>query len=149
MEYKHERTIFPYFIHQPWKMNRQNTFSASKWNFVLSENYFWFTLTCKKYFFRSFLKVGEENMEKCPVHACTPCKITTPTHENSGNKSKIRLASKISPFYTHFLPPWFLTKYHVNLSNFPDTPRLFWCAGSRERLVIRWKKQTPFKSDQK
>ena len=38
--------------------------------------------------------------------------------------------------YAYFLPPGFLTKKHVNLSNFPDTPRLFFCAGSRERLVI-------------
>ena len=63
-------------------------------------------------------------------------KLQIQQKKNSGNESKILLTSKISLFYAHILPFQFLIKKHMNLSNFPDTPRLFFCAGCYEKLVI-------------
>jgi hypothetical protein len=67
----------------------------------------------KKKYFEAFVDVGQIG-EKTMVYI-VKLHVTF----------KIRLTRKNSSFYAYFLPPGFLTKKHVNLSHFPDTPRLF------------------------
>jgi hypothetical protein len=135
----------PNFFHQfdqhP-QMFRNNTFFAPKWIKKIP--------TKKKDSVRRDKSIISKHLwmlvklvEKFGVHCWTSCKITAQTDKYCVNESKIRFVSKNSSFYAHFLPPIFLTKKHMSLTNILDTPRQFFCAGSNVQLMIWSMKQTP------
>ena len=143
MKFNNVHRIFSTNLTNIHKCLEKILFSRRTESFFLSD-FFLIHFDARKVFFLSVCGCWSNWWKKFGVHCSTSCKITAKTDKNCGNESKIRFVSKNSSFDTLFLPTKLLTKKHVNLTNILDTPRQQFCAGSRERLMIWWKKQTPF-----
>jgi hypothetical protein len=133
--------IFLNFIDQHPQMLRKNAFYASNWIFFLSD--FFYSLRREKGIFSKHLWMLVNKIWKNVVYIVVlHVKLEPRRIQIVEMRAKFVWQVKFHRFTPIFLPPWFLTKKHVNSSNIWDTPIQFFCAGSRERLVIWWKKQT-------
>ena len=121
-------------------------------NLFFCRNFFLIHFGAKKVFFLSICGCWSNWWKKFRVHCGTSCKIGTPTDNNCGNESKIRLTHKIRHFMPTFLPPGFWPKntestvivqtfstiiFRIwNISSCHFLARSFWCVDFTLWLVM-------------